>query len=129
MAAPRYVPFFDQGDQRNEYKFTWLSQGDPGEAFEFDERHREYCTAKRLVLAKEPEAIWADADALPQAARNELRDHLVERLVREHPATFRIGDVELAIPDGHIHRPDVELSKQGYWIMAPAEASPPVVRK
>lgn len=50
-------------------------------------------------------------------------------LVREHPATFRVGDETIVIPGGRVAHVAPRLSAQGFWVIAPASVRAPVVRR
>lgn len=49
---------------------------------------------------------------------------LERALVSESPATFRVGAGEITIPGGVVLAAEPELSRQGYWVIAPPDARP-----
>jgi hypothetical protein len=47
-------------------------------------------------------------------------------LVAKSPATFKVGTTTVTIPGGTVYEPKKEVSKQGYWVVAPLGAKPTV---
>jgi len=60
----------------------------------------------------------------PDLGKKGRREHT---LVSRSPAVFKVGKELISIPGGRILTPETELSTQGYWIEAPAEAEAPHV--
>jgi len=54
---------------------------------------------------------------------------LEDTLLRRDPATFRVGDAVITIPGGKVWEPELKLSGQGYWVLAPAGATPVVTAR
>lgn len=67
-------------------------------------------------------SVWRFTPDLPDGVTRE------GSLVRESPPVFRVGDVEVTIPGGRVHRPEREVSTVGYWVVAGLDAGPAVTR-
>lgn len=47
---------------------------------------------------------------------------------RDSEPRGRLGGIEGRIPGGSLYKPKADLSKPGWWILAPADSRPEIVR-